>query len=84
MTNKQFKEIFTMAKNHEYDANKTLESETFNIFNGIAIDRTKRVATKKHCAYMINWQCLYFNGEYDMQELENQQYLFTKYIDLLD
>ena len=48
------------------------------------MDKTKRIATKEQAAYILNYQCLYLNGEYDMQEMENMRYAYCKYVDLLN
>lgn len=84
MTKKEFKEVFKIAVNHEYITSNTLENETMQIFEGLLCEDKKRIATRKHCAYMLNYQCKYLNGEYDMQEVEKIREAYLKFVELID
>lgn len=83
MTAKQFQEVFAMAKYHDYDTNECFCNEAFTALQGIALDKKRRIATKKHCAYILNWQALYFNGEYDIEEVATMKEYYKR-VDLLD
>jgi hypothetical protein len=75
---------FKIAKNHQYSVNNTFCREAEIALNGLYVDKYKRIATKEQAAYILNYQCLYLNGEYDMQELNNMRYAYCKYVDLLN
>jgi hypothetical protein len=84
MTIQEFKQCFEMAVNHNYTVDKNFDIAMFDTFEGIAIDNTKRIATKELTAYFINYQCRQLSGNYDMKELTNITKLIRKYIDLIN
>jgi len=87
MTSKEFKEVFEIAQKHEYDNIPYTEccwkQEALTATSGIALDNTRRIATKKQCAFILNWQAQYFNGEYDLEELARMKEYYKR-VDLLD
>lgn len=85
MTAKEFKEVFAIAQEHNYDSDPLAvwKNEGLKALEGIALDKTRRIATKQQCAFVLNWQALYFNGEYDMEELARTKEYFKR-VDLLD
>lgn len=74
MTKKEFEQAWLLANDHENVGSGYIEGN-IGIFNGFGLPDFKPVnCTIKQVAQLINWQCKMFNGQYDMQELDNIKY----------
>jgi hypothetical protein len=83
MNKLEYKRVFNVAKNHEYITSKSLEENTWKIFDGIAYNQNRQFATIENCAYALNYHCLCLNGDYDMDAV-NEFFEYCKKIDLLN
>jgi hypothetical protein len=82
MTKQEFKRIYTTSQEQQVLSPEEQE-QAIVALGGIAYGTDRRLATTKQCAWWVRYHCLFINGSWDMQELENHQIYFRK-VDLLD
>lgn len=80
MKRKEFLEIVALAKLGTYKGG--LGYEELTPFDGIALHRERRIASLNGMIRWLRIQCLQFDGEWDMEELENCQ-IYSQRIDLI-
>jgi len=78
----EFRQIYKMATEHNYPNTEAFGNNALETLSGCAYD--KKICTKAQAAYVLNYQALMFNGEYDYEMLEETQGYFKKNITLLD
>jgi len=77
MTKVELRQAWKLAKSTAFasEIKQVIESDTntywqdyLNWADGIAISRERRTATMEQVAAVIRYQCLRFNGSWDMEE----------------
>lgn len=80
MKAQEFKECARLAAAPGYEIIPYLSLDTFN---GMALDRSRRFATRQQVASMIHGHCATFAGTWDFSEMAELQEM-AKRIDLID
>ena len=79
----EFKKVYKYAIDNKIEMSQDEVEECVDALEGIAIERDRRVATIKQCAWFLRYHCVMFNGQWDMEELLNFREWYKK-VDLLD
>lgn len=83
MNRKQFKAAWITA--NDPNRIKIPYQDTIDIFNGFGLDGFNPInCTINQVACLINYQCKYFNGGYDMEALEEIEYFGRRNFKILD
>jgi hypothetical protein len=82
MNRKQFIELVKEAEKGSVYKDEVDLWEQLKPFDGLALHKERRMATKNSAISFIRYQALQMNGNWDWDELETLQYCFKR-VDLI-
>lgn len=80
MKRAQFLQIVKTAK--ILPVSEASKSSSMDLFHGCALHKERIISTVEQFVYMLRYQALQFNGEWDNEELENMAEI-AKRVDLV-